>query len=54
MTNILLEEGNFSLESDLMALDIIDFDRLNGYWPNPGAAMRTIFSHMKILELVFV
>ncbi len=47
MTNVLLEEGNFSLESDLMALDIIDFDRLNGYWPNPGAAMRTIFSHIK-------
>lgn len=29
-----------------MSLDIIDFRRLNGYWSDPGAAMRTIFSHM--------
>ena len=29
---------------DIVELDIIDFNRLNGVWANPADAMRTIFS----------
>jgi hypothetical protein len=47
MKNNILAEGTFSLESDLMSLNIIDFNRLNGYWSDPGAAMRTLFSHLR-------
>ena len=42
-----IKKGTFESESDLLALDIVDFSRLNGYWPNAGAAMRTIFNFLK-------
>ena len=29
---------------DILSLDIIDFNRLNGYWDNPAQALDTIFS----------
>lgn len=39
--------GLFKSPSDLLSLEIIDFNRLNGSWANPGAAMDTIFSHLR-------
>jgi hypothetical protein len=37
----------FNSPTDLMSLEIIDFQRLNGYWSHSGAAMTTIFSHLE-------
>jgi len=42
-----INKGAFVSESDVLGLEIIDFRRLNGSWPDAGAAMRTIFSFMR-------
>ena len=41
---MILKTFELKSERDICALDIIDFSRLNGYWPNLYDAIRTIHS----------
>lgn len=40
----ILRQFTISTASDILSLDVIDFNRLNGCWPNSGKAMDTILS----------
>lgn len=39
-----LDQGFFQSDYDILKLNIIDWNRLNGTWGNPGDAIRTITS----------
>lgn len=38
----LIEQGTFDSQRDVLKLGIIDWNRLNGYWPNMADALDTI------------
>ena len=40
----IIETGNFKTEGDFLKLDIVDWNRLNGYWENTGDALYSISS----------
>ena len=40
----IIEQKTFTSELDIVSLDIIDWNRLNGSWENPAEAIRTISS----------